>query len=97
MKPLTESEIKKSLERLDGWKFEDDRINKTIEFSNFKEALSFMVRVGFEAENQGHHPEWFNVYKTVAIQLSTHDAGDKVTEKDIKLAKAIEEVLGSWA
>lgn len=92
MKPLSEAEIKEQLKSLNGWDFEENRIGKTFEFSNFKEALAFMVRVGFEAEAQGHHPEWYNVYKTVAIQLSTHDADGKVTEKDIKLATAIEEI-----
>lgn len=95
MKPLSIAEIEDQLKALDGWQFEEDRIGKTLEFADFKEALSFMVRVGFEAEAQGHHPEWYNVYKTVAIQLSTHDAGGKVTEKDIKLAKAIEDILAS--
>lgn len=95
MKPLSKAEIEEQLKTLDGWEFEENRLGKTFEFSNFKEALTFMVRVGFEAEAQGHHPEWYNVYKTVAIQLSTHDADGKVTDKDIKLAKAIEEVLGS--
>ena len=95
MKPLNIAEIEDQLKTLDGWQFEEDRIGKTVEFADFKEALSFMVRVGFEAEAQGHHPEWYNVYKTVAIQLSTHDAGGKVTEKDIKLAKAIEDILAS--
>lgn len=92
MKPLSEAEIKEHLKTLDGWQFEENRIGKTFEFSNFKEALTFMVRVGFEAEAQGHHPEWYNVYKTVAIQLSTHDADGKVTDKDIKLARAIEDI-----
>ena len=95
MKPLTENEIEKALQDLEGWEYEDNRLGKTIEFANFKEAMAFMVRVAFAAEEQGHHPEWYNVYKTVAIQLSTHDADGKVTEKDVKLAKAIDEVLGS--
>lgn len=92
MKPLSEAEIDEQLKTLKDWNFEDNRIGKTFEFSNFKEALTFMVRVGFEAEAQGHHPEWYNVYKTVAIQLCTHDADGKVTEKDIKLARAIENI-----
>lgn len=90
MKPLTEDQIKKELQQLNAWTFSDDKIHKEIEFTNFKEALSFMVRVGFEAEAQAHHPEWFNVYNKVSISLSTHDAGGRVTEKDIKLAKAID-------
>lgn len=92
MDPLSKQQIEKELERLDGWNFEDDTITKEFSFSDFKEAMSFMVRVGFEAEALVHHPDWSNVYNSVSIRLSTHDAGDKVTEKDIKLAKAIEDI-----
>lgn len=95
MKPLTDTEIEKALQDLEGWEYEDNRLGKTIEFTDFRQAMAFMVRVAFAAEEQGHHPEWYNVYKTVAIQLSTHDADGKVTEKDVKLAKAIDGVLGS--
>lgn len=92
MDPLSEQQIEQELENLDGWSFEDDTITKDFSFPDFKEAISFMVRVGFEAEALVHHPDWSNVYNSVSIRLSTHDAGDKVTEKDIKLAKAIEEI-----
>lgn len=92
MDPLSEQQIKQELEQLDGWTLENDTIKKDFSFPDFKEAISFMVRVGFEAEALVHHPDWSNVYNSVSIRLSTHDAGDKVTEKDIKLAKAIEEI-----
>jgi len=92
MDPLTEHQIEQKLKDLDGWIFEADKLKKDFSFPDFKEAMSFMVRVGFEAEALVHHPEWTNVYNSVSIQLSTHDAGDKVTEKDIKLAKSIEEI-----
>ncbi len=92
MKPLSKDEIKENLSELNGWEFKDNKIHKEYTFSDFKEALAFMVRVGFYAEEQAHHPEWFNVYNTVSISLSTHDAGGKVTSKDIKLAKAIDKV-----
>lgn len=92
MDPLSKQQIENELEQLDGWSFEDDTITKEFSFPNFKEAMSFMVRVGFEAEALVHHPDWSNVYNSVSIRLSTHDAGDKVTEKDIKLAKAIEDI-----
>ena len=92
MDPLSKQQIEKELEQLDGWSFEDDKITKDFSFSDFKEVMSYMVRVGFEAEALVHHPDWSNVYNSVSIRLSTHDVGDKVTEKDIKLAKAIEEV-----
>ena len=91
--PLTESQIKDSLRELDGWKIEGDKLKKDFKFSGFREALAFMVRVGFEAEEQVHHPEIFNVYNNVTIGLATHDAGDKVTAKDVKLAKAIDTLL----
>lgn len=91
--PLSENDIQQALSSLKGWEFGDDKIKKEIEFKDFSEALGFIVRVGLEAEKQVHHPEIFNVYNTVKIQLSTHDAGDKVTQKDIDLAKAIERVL----
>lgn len=91
--PLSKNDIQQALSSLKGWEFGDDKIKKEIEFKDFSEALGFIVRVGLEAEKQVHHPEIFNVYNTVKIQLSTHDAGDKVTQKDIDLAKAIESVL----
>lgn len=95
MNALSKDQIEQELENLDGWSFEDDTITKDFSFSDFKEAMSFMVRVGFEAEALVHHPNWSNVYNSVSITLSTHDAGDKVTKKDIKLAKAIEDVYSS--
>jgi 4a-hydroxytetrahydrobiopterin dehydratase len=91
--PLSETQIKNSLTELDGWRTEGDKLMKDFEFPGFREALAFMVRVGFEAEEQGHHPEMFNVYNNVTIGLATHDAGNKVTAKDVKLAKAIDTLL----
>ena len=91
--PLTESQIKDSLTELDGWSVKDNKLKKDFKFSDFREALAFMVRVGFEAEEHVHHPEMFNVYNNVKIGLATHDAGDRVTAKDVKLAKAIDTLL----
>lgn len=88
--PLKEADIKKELESLSGWKFSDNKIRREYEFGDFSEALGFIVRVGLEAEKQGHHPELFNVYNTVKIALNTHDAGNQVTQKDIDLARSIE-------
>lgn len=92
MKKLSEEEILKNLESLEGWEYKDDAIHTSFEFENFKEAFSVMVRISFEAEAQQHHPEWRNVYNELNISLSTHDAGG-VTEKDFKLAKTIEEIV----
>lgn len=90
--PLAKDEIEAKLKDLPGWSLERDTIQKTFTLGDFKEAFAFMTAVAFEAEALGHHPSWHNVYKTVRIELSTHDAGDKVTQLDIDLAKAIERV-----
>ena len=72
------------------WKEENDKLYRSFSFKNFSEAFAFMTRVALEAEKMNHHPEWKNVYNKVDIWLCTHDAGDIVTEKDKKLAKAID-------
>jgi len=91
-KPLAASKIHTALQSLAGWKFKRDALVKTFKFGSFREALSFMVRVGFEADAMNHHPDWTNVYNRVEIRLNTHDAGDKVTGKDIALAQQIEKI-----
>ncbi|MCB9639234.1 MAG: 4a-hydroxytetrahydrobiopterin dehydratase [Myxococcales bacterium] len=83
-------QIEQALSQLEGWRFEGDSLKKTFTFANFKEAMSFLVRLAFHAEEQDHHPEIFNVYNRVELTLRTHDAGNKVTEKDVKLAQTIE-------
>lgn len=72
------------------WVEENDKLKKTFEFRDFTEAFAFMVRVAFLAEQHGHHPNWSNVYNKVTIELCTHDKGNIVTEKDRKLALAID-------
>ncbi len=89
-KPLPKTKIAAALESLPGWEFKRDALAKEFTFGSFKEALSFMVRVGFEAEAMNHHPDWTNVYNRVALRLNTHDAGGKVTTKDVELARKIE-------
>lgn len=74
------------------WKEENNKLKKTFKFEDFQEAFAFMTRVAFLAEGQQHHPNWSNVYNEVVIELTTHDAGNTVTEKDRKLAKAIDEL-----
>jgi 4a-hydroxytetrahydrobiopterin dehydratase len=90
--PLAPAQISSALEKLAGWKLERDALAKTFTFHSFREAMSFMVRVGFEAEAMNHHPEWTNVYNRVAIRLNTHDAGGKVTQNDVELATRIEAI-----
>jgi 4a-hydroxytetrahydrobiopterin dehydratase len=72
------------------WIEQDNILKKTFEFKDFTEAFAFMTRVAFLAEKHQHHPNWSNVYHRVEIALTTHDAGNIVTEKDYKLAKEID-------
>jgi len=91
-KPLSPAEIADALRTLPGWTLESGALAKGFKFGSFKEALSFMVRVGFEAEALNHHPEWTNVYDKVSIRLNTHDAGSRVTAKDVTLAQKIDAI-----
>ena len=75
------------------WTEQNNRLKKNFKFKDFSEAFAFMTRVAMIAEKMDHHPYWTNVYNTVNIELSTHDAGDIVTEKDHKLAKAIDRLI----
>ena len=92
MKKLTEQEITKALQELEGWTYEDNAIHTSFEFGNFKEAFSVMTRIAFEAEALEHHPTWTNTFNELQITLTTHDA-DGVTQKDIDMAKTIEDLV----
>lgn len=88
---LTEAQRADLLESLDGWTMLEGReaIRKTFVFADFVEAFGFMTRIAILAEKLDHHPEWFNVYRTVEVTLTTHDA-DGLTERDATLAKAMD-------
>lgn len=75
------------------WTEQNNSLYQKFEFRNFSEAFAFMTRVAIEAEKMNHHPLWTNVYNKVEIWLSTHDAGDIITEKDRKLAARIDQLL----
>jgi 4a-hydroxytetrahydrobiopterin dehydratase len=92
--PLAPEQIQSALARLPGWKHEDGALTKKFKMSSFREAMSFIVRVAFEAEALNHHPEVTNVYSTVRFALRTHDAGDQVTDRDVELATTIQRI--SW-
>jgi 4a-hydroxytetrahydrobiopterin dehydratase len=87
---------KAALARLKGWSEATGReaITKKFVFKDFNAAFGFMARAALVAEKLDHHPEWFNVYKTVEVTLSTHDAGG-VTELDIRLAEAMDQIAGA--
>jgi 4a-hydroxytetrahydrobiopterin dehydratase len=74
------------------WKEANGKLHRTFRFKDFSEAFAFMTRVALAAEKMNHHPEWINVYNTVSILLSTHDAGGTITDKDRKLAEAIDAI-----
>ena len=75
------------------WQEEDNKLTRKFEFKNFSEAFAFMTRVAMEAEKMDHHPTWTNTWNKVDISLNTHSAGNKVTEKDHQVAKAIDALI----
>lgn len=75
------------------WKEENNQLKRSFQFANFIEAFGFMSKVALVAEKMNHHPNWSNVYNTVDIALCTHDAGNIITEKDRKLAAAIDKIF----
>jgi len=90
---LTGDARKSALARLNGWSEVPgrDAITKKFVFKDFSQAFGFMARAALVAEKMDHHPEWFNVYKTVEVTLSTHDAGG-LTDLDLKLAEAMDKI-----
>jgi len=91
--PMNEVQITESLKGLPGWTFEDNKLQKKYKFNDFPEAMAFLVRLSYEAENRNHHPEIFNCYNRVELALNTHEAGGKVTELDFDLARAAENIF----
>lgn len=89
MHTYTEAAAQAPLQSLPGWSYREQGIEKTFRFADFVAAFGFMSQVAILAEKANHHPEWSNVYHTVNIRLSTHDAGG-LTDKDFDLARAIE-------
>ena len=95
---LTDAECRAALDGLPDWTLRDDglAISRDLKFADFNEAFGFMARVALVAEKMDHHPEWRNVYRTVEVVLSTHDAGG-VTARDIALARAMDAIAASRA
>lgn len=89
---LDKETIEQKLEKFPDWYYEDDAIHAEFEFNNFKDCFSAMTRIAFECEALDHHPTWSNTYNILNITLSTHSERG-VTEKDFKLAKAIESIV----
>ena len=89
---LTEDQIKKELENLSGWKVVNDKLHKDFVFKDFIEAFGFMCTASMHIEKMNHHPEWFNVYNKVNVDLMTHDAGG-ITQNDISLARILNSLV----
>ena len=87
---LPPEQIQMALVGLSGWGLEGFKLLKTYRFKDFKAALIFINQVGVVAEQLGHHPEIHNVWNQVTLSLCTHDAGDRITEKDLTLARALQ-------
>ena len=89
---LTNDQINEALARLPGWTFAEDKLSREYLFSNFTEAMGYITEMAFACEKANHHPELFNVYSRVEIGLTTHDTGNKVTQKDLDLAAELEKI-----
>ena len=89
---LNDEEIKTAVNKLNGWSYVNNKLHKELKFNNFTEAFAFMTRVAMEAHLMEHHPEWFNVYNKVIIDLVTHEA-DGISNLDVDLAQKINSFL----
>jgi 4a-hydroxytetrahydrobiopterin dehydratase len=90
---LSDDEVQAALGRLDGWTIEDGKLHRELRFGDFSEAWGFMNRVALIAESLNHHPEWFNVWSTVRIDLTTHDVGG-LSPFDVAFAERVNALLG---
>lgn len=86
---LTEEQIRKELSGLQGWSVVNGKLHKDFVFADFIDAFGFMSRAAIHIEKMNHHPEWFNVYNKIRVELVTHDAGG-ITQNDISLAKTLD-------
>ena len=88
MMRLSQEEIDEELKNLPGWSVVNDKLHREIQFDSFNQAFGFMTMAAMEIEKMNHHPEWFNVYNKLVIELTTHDAGG-ITKNDINLARIL--------
>lgn len=91
MTKLADPDIEAALANLRGWSVVNGKLHREYKFADFIHAFGFMATAAVAIEAMGHHPEWFNVYHTVKVDLTTHDAGG-ITEKDLKLAAKLEAI-----
>ncbi|HEY5736068.1 MAG TPA: 4a-hydroxytetrahydrobiopterin dehydratase [Nitrosopumilus sp.] len=89
---LSQLDIEEELRNLPGWSVVSEKLHKEFEFASFNEAFGFMTRAAMEIEKMNHHPEWFNVYNRITVELTTHDAGG-ITKNDVNLAKILNSLV----
>ena len=92
MMKLSSEKISEQLKNLPGWSVKEEKLHKDFEFESFNQAFGFMTRAAMEIEKMNHHPEWFNVYNKLTVDLTTHDAGG-ITENDINLARILNSLV----
>ncbi len=92
-KKLTDAQIQENLAQVDGWTIENGKLHKEFQFDNFITAFGFMTQLALVAESLNHHPEWFNVYNRVTIDLTTHDAGG-ISDLDFQWATQADAISG---
>ena len=85
---LSKDDIDEELKGLPGWMVVNEKLHKEFQFENFNQAFGFMTRAAMEIEKMNHHPEWFNVYNRITVELTTHDAGG-ITKNDVSLARIL--------
>jgi len=92
MMRLSQVDIEEELKNLPGWSVVNEKLHKEFQFDSFNQAFGFMTRAAMEIEKMNHHPEWFNVYNRLTIELTTHDAGG-ITKNDVDLAKILNSLV----
>ncbi len=90
-KKLTDEELRQELENLPGWEIKNEKLHRDYKFPDFVHAFGFMATSAIAIEKMNHHPEWFNVYSRVSVDLTTHDAGG-ITARDLELARLLDSI-----
>ena len=88
MMRLSQADIDEHLKSIPGWSVVNEKLHKEFQFDSFNQAFGFMTRAAMEIEKMNHHPEWFNVYNRITVELTTHDAGG-ITNNDVNLARIL--------
>jgi 4a-hydroxytetrahydrobiopterin dehydratase len=91
---LNEQELNTRLQQLSGWAVKNEKLHREFKFADFAHAFGFMTTAAVLIEKMNHHPEWFNVYNRVSVDLTTHDAGG-ITQRDIELARLLDSIFSA--